>query len=882
MDVTPKAATGRKPGARGGTGRTAPRTIRTRLLRILILALAVLLALLGTAAAEQIAAYRNAAATADNARLEITLQGLVHELQKERGLTTGYVGGVRQFSSKLPAQRKATDGARKELDRALRGRDDAAADSVRESLDRLKGLVGIRRDADDGTGVVKDTFDYFTTTITVLDRLGLGLDDVHDGTLRDAYQALQVLGNSKEFMGEERAIVLGSVRAGRFRGDDYSRFMEIRAGRLAALDAFPRSASDAQERRLDAALTTPDAEHALSYEEVAVGGGGRLSSRGIQPMAWWTSMTSTINGLRDVQISLGADVENRAAELESSAQRDLLLFVLLALGTVAALGALAFDCVRSVSTPLTDLAQQARDVAGARLPQAVARVQAASSGESPEPPASLAVTDKAGAEVREVAEAFDRVQRAAFDLATEQAVLRRNATDSLVSLGRRNQNLVRRQISFINKLEHEDADPATLANLFELDHLATRMRRNAESLLVLAGESSPRPWSTPLSVTDVLRASLSEVEEYRRVTLRRIEPVHITGSVVAEIAHLLAELVENALSFSPPDSDVEIEGRRTSAGYLVAIVDHGLGMDTQALAEANVRLSGTASFMAEPTRFLGHFVVGALARKCGIEVRLGEAPAAGVVARVLIPTSLLTEGAAKAVAGTGSRTAAEVAPDRAVLPAPRNAEPQESSADLVSVAMGTSTGPDGSAVGDQEGSPSRAREGAAQRGEPSRGASAARTRNGLVKRPRRSAISEAVSETDRPTRPAPTEPTPDRSPEEISGMLSTLRSAHMRGGISVEMEKEKEKGKEKGRAKGRDSERGKEPVRERGDVTVAGTGSAASVGTAVSGDAVGTAVSGDAVATAVSGDSTGAVDKSADQTADRSAGNGSHEKGRRQ
>ncbi|NEB81771.1 sensor protein, partial [Streptomyces sp. SID14478] len=271
-------------------------------------------------------------------------------------------------------------------------------------------------------------------------------------------------------------------------------------------------------------------------------------------------------------------------------------------------------------------------------------------GEAPAPPSPLALDGHAGAEVRDVAEAFDRVQRAAFDLATEQAVLRRNTTESLVNLGRRNQNLVRRQIGFINKLEHEDADPDTLANLFELDHLATRMRRNAESLLVLAGESSPRTWSTPLSVTDVLRASLSEVEEYRRVTLRRVEPAHVSGAVVAELAHLLAELVENALSFSPPDSEVEVEGRRTSAGYLIAIVDHGLGMDTQALAEANVRLSGTASFMAEPTKFLGHFVVGALARKCGIEVRLGEAPVAGVVARVLVPAALLTEPTAAAAA----------------------------------------------------------------------------------------------------------------------------------------------------------------------------------------------------------------------------------------
>ncbi|MEW2301003.1 nitrate- and nitrite sensing domain-containing protein [Streptomyces sp. NPDC006655] len=747
-------------------------TIRTRLLRILVLALAVLLTLLGAAAVEQVSAYRNASATADDARLEITLQGLIHELQKERGLTTGYVGGVQEFGARLPAQRKATDTARDRLDRALHGRDDTAADSVRESLGRLDGLAGIRRHADDRTGLVKDTFDWFTTTITVLDRLDLGLGDVHDATLRDAYQALQILGNAKEYTGEERAIVLGSVRAGTFRGDDYSRFMEIRAGRLAALASFPRSATDAQRRRLDAAMTTPDAERTLAYESTAVRDAGKLRGRDIPPMRWWEATTATINGLRGVQVSLGADVENRAGALEGTAQRDLLLFLLLALGTVAALGALALDCVRSVSGPLAELAQQARETAGRRLPEAVAAVQHGGSGETPEPPAPLAVSARAGAEVKEVAEAFDRVQRAAYDLATEQAVLRRNATDSLVSLGRRNQNLVRRQIGFINKLEHEDADPATLANLFELDHLATRMRRNAESLLVLAGESSPRPWSTPLAITDVLRASLAEVEEYRRVTLRRVEPAHLTGSVVAEIAHLLAELVENALSFSPPDSDVEIEGRRTSAGYLVAIVDHGLGMPAPAIAEANVRLSGTASFMAEPTRFLGHFVVGALARKCGIEVRLGEAPAAGVVARVLIPVNLLTEATA---------TPKQAAAEPAVVPAPRR-EP-EASQPVPVAAEAAGPGP-----------------------QPwKKGASAARTRNGLVKRPQRSAIPDAVSETDRADRadrPAPAEPTPRRSPEEISGMLATLRSAHMRGGISVEKEKREKQADQEGAVQG--------------------------------------------------------------------------------
>ncbi|MFJ8362679.1 nitrate- and nitrite sensing domain-containing protein [Streptomyces sp. NPDC093984] len=400
-----------------------PPTTRARLLRFLVLALAVLLALLGAAAAQQISEHRDAAATADHARLEIALQGLVHELQKERGLTTGYVGGVRQFGAKLPAQRRATDTARARLERELRGRDDAAA-SVRASLGRLDGLTAIRRHADDGTGTFQETFASFSTGITVLDRLELGLDDVYDVRLHAACRALDILGDAKESADEERAIVLGSLRAGRFFGDDYNRFLQLRAARLAALESFPRSATAAQRRRLDAALGTPEAERALAYENVAVHADGRLATAAIPPMAWWESMTSADDGLRAVQISLGKDVEERATALRSAARRDLLLFVLFAFGTVAALGHLALDCVRSVSTPLAVLAQQALEVAATQLPRAVAAGRRGTWGEHPGPPAPLAVPGRAGAEVLHVAEAFDRVQRVAFDLATEQVVLR--------------------------------------------------------------------------------------------------------------------------------------------------------------------------------------------------------------------------------------------------------------------------------------------------------------------------------------------------------------------------------------------------------------------------------------------------------------------------
>ena len=164
-------------------------------------------------------------------------------------------------------------------------------------------------------------------------------------------------------------------------------------------------------------------------------------------------------------------------------------------------------------------------------------------------------------EVADVADALNTVQDTALDLAVEQAVLRRNIADTFVNLGRRNQNLLGRQLDFITELETNETDPDTLANLFRLDHLATRMRRNAESLLVLAGIEPPRKWAAPVRLTDVIRAALGEVEDYQRVTVRGVEPATILGSAAADLAHLLAELIENALVFSPPDQTVDIRGR---------------------------------------------------------------------------------------------------------------------------------------------------------------------------------------------------------------------------------------------------------------------------------------------------------------------------------
>ena len=243
----------------------------------------------------------------------------------------------------------------------------------------------------------------------------------------------------------------------------------------------------------------------------------------------------------------------------------------------------------------------------------------------------------------DVAEALNTVQDTALDLAVEQAVLRRNIADSFVNLGRRNQNLLGRQLDFITELESNETNADTLSNLFRLDHLATRMRRNAESLLVLAGIEPPRQWAAPVRLTDVIRAALGEVENYQRVAVRGVEPATIIGSAAADLAHLLAELIENALVFSPPDKSVDIRGRnRDDGGYTLAVIDTGLGMAAKDVAAANRRLAGAESFTVAPSKYLGHYVAGNLAARHDIHVRLDTSPGQGITATITLPPGLLT------------------------------------------------------------------------------------------------------------------------------------------------------------------------------------------------------------------------------------------------
>jgi hypothetical protein len=225
-------------------------------------------------------------------------------------------------------------------------------------------------------------------------------------------------------------------------------------------------------------------------------------------------------------------------------------------------------------------------------------------------------------------------------------------------------------------MERDEADSEQLQKLFGLDHLATRMRRNAESLVVLAGVDTRRQWSSPVPAIDVVRGALGEVEDYERAEITQLDEMSVKGSAVAELTHLIAELLENALNYSPPNRPVEIRGRAHGGGYTLTIADHGVGMPEDELAVANTRLSGHESFTVAPSRYLGHYVVGRQSTRLGLTVSLAPTPTGGTTAIIELGPVVATETAEESAPATpGRRKARRSAEPAAEAPAPAAAEP---------------------------------------------------------------------------------------------------------------------------------------------------------------------------------------------------------------
>jgi signal transduction histidine kinase len=353
--------------------------------------------------------------------------------------------------------------------------------------------------------------------------------------------------------------------------------------------------------------------------------------------------------------SLTNAVNNELKSKEDTAKNSAWqrLIGLLGLAFLALAGAIigSRGVMSSLLEPVEALTEQANRAAHQEIPALVAAINTMEPGTElmQATPFPVAGND----EFSQLAKALNVMQDTAVSMAVDQARNRRGVSESLINLGRRNQGLLARTLTFIAELEQNERNPETLTHLFRLDHLTTRMRRNAESLLVLAGSEPPRVWTESVPISDIIRASLSEIESYGRVDLAGLDAAKVKGTSVSDLAHLLAELMENATNFSPPSSRVVVIGSNVSEGYLLSIRDNGIGMTQDEIDEANRRLSDAAMGDVTPSKVLGHYVVSKLAARHGIRVGLSQTiGSSGVTAEVLVPRTI-----AETNIGTGNGSA---------------------------------------------------------------------------------------------------------------------------------------------------------------------------------------------------------------------------------
>jgi signal transduction histidine kinase len=509
----------------------------------------------------------------------------------------------------------------------------------------LDGLADLRKRADDPQSRKQAQSEY-TTTLNLLIGLSNRLPRLDDDLVYRHADALSTIRTASEALGTQRVLMGKSLSADRIDADDLTALIRAQTDWATASGAFYARTSAAAQASFDKITSGTSAEGSrdvpMQQAVDKVVSTGDISSPQLSLSEWQKVSTAFVTRMLDVIVQAASDLADEVTAHREAAQRAAVQNALIVFLVLLAALAVAMFAARSIVRPLGQLRLAALDIANQKLPARVRQLeQADEQVEVSVEPLGIGHRD----EIAEVAEAFDAVHAEAIRLAGEQTQMRANVNRMFVNLSRRSQSLVERQLSLIDRLEANEQDPDDLANLFRLDHLATRMRRNDESLLVLAGGDTGQASRGDVPVLDVLRAACSEIEQFARVEIDSSDTAMFQGQVAGDLVHLLAELIENATNFSPPDTPVVVRtARGAPAGSLIVEVrDIGIGMTLGELAAANAKLQRTRGLDADVARMMGLVVVSRLAARHGLSVELGSNSPKGVIARVQLPASVFAQ-----------------------------------------------------------------------------------------------------------------------------------------------------------------------------------------------------------------------------------------------
>lgn len=580
-------------------------------------------------------------------KIGYSTEDAVRVIQQERRQALVYLADRRASDalSALRESRSATDTAVAEIRRNAKdpdvrdGLDAGDTQRLTTMLDAFDGIGPLRRSVEDGTVKRAEALHQYNLLVDPCYALLSSLDGIDNVAMDKEARALLNITRARELLSREDALLSSALVVGRLTRDEIRDVSDLIAQRTLMYDLSLTDLPSAERQRYEHfwknGLTAPlrVAEQSVIFSQP-----GRPSTVGAQD--WDTAAGDVLEELGKLNDEAGDRYQDRVRPVAMGVIVKAVVAGVLGLLAVLFSLFLSVRIGRGLVRDLRQLRLDAHEASGVRLPSVMRRLSAGEQVDVETEVPRLAYDKN---EIGDVGQALNTLQRAAVEAAVKQAELRAGVSEVFVNLARRSQVLLHKQLTLLDTMERRTEDTDELADLFRLDHLTTRMRRHAEGLVILSGAAPSRQWRKPVQLMDVVRAAVAEVEDYERIEVRRLPRVAVTGPAVADLTHLVAELLENATVFSPPHTAVQVLGERVANGFTLEIHDRGLGMAADALLDANLRLAETPEFELSDTDRLGLFVVSRLAQRQNVRVSLQPSPYGGTTAVVFIPDALLTD-----------------------------------------------------------------------------------------------------------------------------------------------------------------------------------------------------------------------------------------------